>query len=222
MGLIIPGKRTNMQIFPIGRQLNLIREGSFPHLPLRGLGADPLKPIHFDTDSFPLLPPSTLKNSKRSFMHSFFATQFKVTPAMLDQNGHVNNVVYVNWMQDVAIEHGKLAGFAGSLGENSDVGWAARSHHIHYRHPAYLDDSIVAVTWIAKARRVGCQRKYHFQLSNPAGNLVSVVEAETEWVFVNRNSGRPTQIPADSRERIKVLPQEPNIEEVQSFISKLR
>lgn len=155
-------------------------------------------------------------------MHPFFATRFKVTSDMLDQNGHVNNVVYVNWMQEVAIAHGKLAGFAGSLGTNSDVGWAARSHHIHYRHPAYLGDSVLAVTWIATTRRVGCQRKYHFRLDPPNGESISVVEAETDWVFVNRSNGRPTRIPSESQQKIKVLPQEPGMEEVQDFLATIR
>lgn len=152
-------------------------------------------------------------------MHPFFAKQYQVTRAMLDQNGHVNNVVYVNWMQDVAIEHGKLAGFAGTLGDNSDFGWAARSHHIHYRHPAYLDDRIIAVTWISTTRRVGCQRKYHFQLLTPEGTLKSTVEAETDWVFVNRRNGRPSRIPIESQQKIQALPQEPCAEDVQAFLS---
>lgn len=111
---------------------------------------------------------------------------------MVDYNGHVNNIVFVQWMQRVAIDHATLNGCDKALYESLGVSWVARFHHIDYLQSAFQGETVVAVTWIAEARKVACRRRYRFCRNSIAGETLA--NAETEWVFVDQESGRPVKI----------------------------
>ena len=116
---------------------------------------------------------------------------FTVPESDIDGNGHVNNVAYVQWMQDVAIRHFEASG-GKPLMEEASATWVARSHHIEYLRPAYVGDLVEARTWIASFSRVRSVRRYAFvRLSDDA----VLAKGETEWVFVNATTGRPKAIP---------------------------
>ena len=78
---------------------------------------------------------------------------FTVPESAVDQNGHVNNVVYVQWMQDVAILHYEAAGGTQAM-EEAGATWVARSHHIEYLKPVYAGEDVIALTWVENLRRV--------------------------------------------------------------------
>jgi acyl-CoA thioester hydrolase len=109
----------------------------------------------------------------------------------LDQNGHVNNVQYLSWMQDVAVRHYESLG-ALPLTESIGATWWVRSHHIEYLAPAFEGDEIEIRTWIANLRRVRSLRRYEFVRVSDGTVLV---RGETDWVFVDAESGRPRAIP---------------------------
>lgn len=118
---------------------------------------------------------------------------FSVPAEAVDGNGHVNNVVYVQWMQDVAILH---SGFTGGREATHAAGatWVARSHHIEYLSPAFEGEEVCALTWVADMRRVRSTRRYHF-LRKKDDTLLA--RGQTDWVFVDATSGRPRMIPAE-------------------------
>jgi acyl-CoA thioester hydrolase len=120
-----------------------------------------------------------------------YAYTFAVPPEAIDENGHVNNVYYVQWMQDAAVRH---YDFIGGVPPMQAVGatWVVRSHHIEYHAPAFVGDEIEVRTWVVNIRRVGSLRRYEF-VRKSDGRLLS--RGETEWVFVNATSGRPLAIP---------------------------
>ena len=91
-----------------------------------------------------------------------FQYEFKVDSNSIDQNGHVNNVVYVQWMQDVAIRHADACG-GSALTHKLGCSWIVRSHTIDYLRPAFAGDRIVATTWVANFQKVRSLRKYAFQ-----------------------------------------------------------
>ncbi len=130
---------------------------------------------------------------------------------MLDVNGHVNNIVYMNWMQDIAIEHANMAGFGDELNGKASCNWVAKNHYIEYRQSAFAHDVILATTWIAATRKVGCQRKYTFHRKVEQGLPILLAHAETHWVLVDRKNGRPKKIPADALQRIESLGEAPAI-----------
>lgn len=113
-----------------------------------------------------------------------------IPSAAIDENGHVNNVVYVQWMQDIAVEHYASAGGVTVQGENAT--WVVREHKIEYLQPAFAGQEIEIRTWVEDARRVRSLRKYEFVRKADGAVLV---RGETDWVFVDTRSGRPLPIP---------------------------
>jgi acyl-CoA thioester hydrolase len=122
---------------------------------------------------------------------SGFLFEFTVSPDVVDGNGHVNNVAYVQWMQDVAIGHATAAGCTRAT-EALGATWVARSHKVEYLRPAFAGDRIVARTWVADFRRVRSLRRYEFVRVTDGARLA---QGETDWVFVDTNTGRPRAIP---------------------------
>lgn len=108
----------------------------------------------------------------------------------IDENGHVNNVAYVQWMQDIAIEHYESIG--GIAAQGKDATWVVREHRIEYFLPAFLGEEIEIKTWVEDIRRVRSLRKYEFVRKADAS---VIVRGETDWVFVNMKTGRPLPIP---------------------------
>lgn len=127
-----------------------------------------------------------------------------VSAAALDENLHVNNVVYVQWMQDAATAHADAAGCTRATRELGAT-WMARSHHVEYLRPAFEGDEIVVMTWVADLRKVTSLRKYKF-LRRRDGAVLA--RGETNWVYVDVASGRPRLIPEGVRELFEIVVEE--------------
>jgi len=117
---------------------------------------------------------------------------FKIPQSAIDENGHVNNVTYVQWMQDIAVEH--YASIGGIQAQGPDATWVVRSHSIEYFLPAFLGEEIEIKTWVANIQRVRSKRMYEFIRKVDEKVLV---KGETDWVFVNIQTGRPLEIPRE-------------------------
>lgn len=115
---------------------------------------------------------------------------FIVPQSAIDENGHVNNVAYVQWMQDIAVEHYSSIGGVGAQGP--DATWVVREHRIEYLFPAFEGQEIEIKTWVENIRRVRSLRKYEFVRKSDSKVLV---KGETDWVFVDTKTGRPLPIP---------------------------
>lgn len=125
--------------------------------------------------------------------NAVYRHHFTVPESAVDQNGHVNNVVYVQWMQDVAILHYEAAGGSQAM-QDAGATWVARSHHIEYLKPVYAGDEVIALTWVENLRRVRSLRCYQFRRQS---DNVLLARGETDWVFVDITSGRPRAIAED-------------------------
>lgn len=114
-----------------------------------------------------------------------------VPASVIDENGHVNNIAYVQWMQDIAVEHYTSI---GGIGPTQHIGatWVVRSHLIEYFLPAFAGEEIEIRTWIENVRRVRSLRKYEF-VRKADGKIL--VKGETDWVFVDAQTGSPRAIP---------------------------
>ncbi len=133
----------------------------------------------------------------------FYRIEIKVPPEVVDGNGHVNNVAYVQWMQDVAIGHAEVSGCTAvtrALGAT----WVARTHRIEYLRPAFGGDTITVTTWVCDFRKVRSLRRYKFVR---AADSTILAEAETDWVFVD-SRGRPASIPEEVRNKFRILSKE--------------
>jgi acyl-CoA thioester hydrolase len=121
---------------------------------------------------------------------STYSKLFIIPESAIDENGHVNNVAYVQWMQEIAIEH--YASIGGIEAQGKDATWVVREHRIEYFLPAFVGEEIEVRTWVENIRRVRSLRKYEFIRKEDAR---VIVRGETDWVFVDANTGRPLPIP---------------------------
>jgi acyl-CoA thioester hydrolase len=129
-----------------------------------------------------------------------FSYNFIIPENVIDENGHANNVAYVQWMQDAAIRH------ANALTEYTppeNTTWYAREHRIEYLLPAFLGEEIEVRTWLSELRRVRAHRRYEF-IRKSDGKLIA--KGETDWVYVESTTGRPIAIPAEAAALFPILP----------------
>jgi acyl-CoA thioester hydrolase len=122
-----------------------------------------------------------------------FEHEIPVPASAIDDNGHVNNVVYVQWMQDIAIAHFESVG-GTSIMKAAGATWVARSHYIEYLRPATAGDRVRIRTWVENFRRVVSLRKYEF---TRLGDDTVLARGHTEWVLIDVASGRPKSVPAE-------------------------
>jgi acyl-CoA thioester hydrolase len=123
---------------------------------------------------------------------SVYSKTYKIPKSAIDENGHVNNVAYVQWMQDIAVEH--YSSIGGVIAQGPDATWVVREHKIEYLLPAFAEEEIEIKTWVENVRRVRSLRKYEFVRKSDGKVLV---RGETDWVFVDVKTGTPRAIPEE-------------------------
>jgi acyl-CoA thioester hydrolase len=136
-------------------------------------------------------------------MPAIYTKPLRVTPDTIDANRHVNNLTYMQWMQDIATEHSAAQGWDMARYFEAGVTWVVRSHFIEYLRPAFEGELLVGHTWISDVLKRRSTRRYAFVRE---GDGAIVARAETLWVFVEFASGRPTDIPDLVRADFPVVP----------------
>ena len=116
-----------------------------------------------------------------------------VLPEDIDEQNHVNNTVYLRWVQDVATAHWQTV----ASGEaQASIGWVVLRHEIDYKAPACLGDAVVLRTWVGKATRLTFERFTEI-LRSTDRQLLS--NARTLWCPINAQTGRPVRVPPEVR-----------------------
>lgn len=109
-----------------------------------------------------------------------------ISEADIDDMLHVNNVVYLQFLQEVAIHHwDSLA----SQETRDKIKWVVRKHEIEYLYPARLHDRIEITTWVSSATGVSSERCYEIRLH---GKII--VKARTLWIAVDPVTQKPARI----------------------------
>ena len=135
----------------------------------------------------------------------------------IDEQNHVNNTVYLRWVQDVATAHWKTLASAES---QAVIGWIVLRHEIDYKMPASLGDEIVLRTWVGKASRLKFERFTEIRRKPGRNNTGSsggdidppqegfavannqvLAQARTVWVPIDVRTGKPARVSADVRAR---------------------
>ncbi|MGB7251686.1 MAG: acyl-CoA thioesterase [Phormidesmis sp.] len=134
-------------------------------------------------------------------MSAIYRYDITIPASAIDQNGHLNNVEYVSWMQAAAIAH---ANDTGCTRLTTEIGatWIVRKHQVEYLQPAFVDEVVILFTWITTIRKVRSQRKYQF--FRPADQQVLAI-ASTDWVFVDAQTGSPLAIPTAVANAFEVM-----------------
>jgi len=131
----------------------------------------------------------------------------------IDMVGHVNNVVYIQWMQDAALAHSAALGWPAERYRDQGAGWVARLHQIEYLIPAYPGDRVIVETWVADMKKVTSTRRYRFLRLDPhpespdcrpRESLLAL--AHTHWAFIDFQSRSPKRIPPEIASAYRVVP----------------
>ena len=122
-----------------------------------------------------------------------YEKRFLVTEDDIDGLGHVNNVVYVDWIQQVAGEHWRSAADPELRGR---IAWVVSRHEIDYKRPAHEGDEVTARTWVGTASPVRFER--HVEILDAEGR--TLVRARTIWCPVDRESGRLIRLDLSAHE----------------------
>lgn len=105
-----------------------------------------------------------------------------------DELGHVNNAVYVKWVQDAGVAHWSAI-ITDELREKHI--WVCRRHEVDYREPLYAGDEVEIRTWLG--RHHGPKFDRHVDIRK-AGSDKWSVQAQTTWVLLDKATGRPKKV----------------------------
>lgn len=132
-------------------------------------------------------------------MPEVFDLPIRVVPADIDEMGHVNNVTYVRWVQEVATAHWKALAPAA---DQAALLWIVLRHEIDYKQAARLGDEVVARTWVGEARRVRFER--HTEIVRAADGVL-LAKARTVWCSIDVQSRRPVGVSPELRALFSVM-----------------
>ena len=129
-----------------------------------------------------LMPPPTDRTG--------FSIPVTAQTADIDELGHVNNAVYLRWIQDVATAHWH------ALARPEDVAryvWVVTRHEIDYRRPTLDGETLTLTTWVGTPK--GARFDRFVEVADAAGRVR--VDALTIWALIDRVSGRALRVPAE-------------------------
>ena len=127
-----------------------------------------------------------------------YCKKIVVKPSDIDENGHVNNLRYMEWFVNIAVEHSDSLGVGHVALQAINRTWMALEHHISYKLSAFEGDELELCTWIDNVKAVQSVRKY--ELKNITTTKV-ICEGWTNWVFVDFTTYRPKKIPKELIEK---------------------
>lgn len=107
----------------------------------------------------------------------------------IDELGHVNNAVWVRWIQDVAVAH--WAAIAPPAHRDAYI-WVVTRHEIDYRGNVSTGETVTAETWVSDPPR-GARFDRNMRFTGADGRVK--VEAKTTWALLDRASGRLLRVP---------------------------
>jgi acyl-CoA thioester hydrolase len=123
-----------------------------------------------------------------------FTARWPVRQYELDQFGHVNNAVYLNWIEQVATDHVEALGFGRDWAAERNGGWVVREHRVTYHRPVVYGDVVLVTTLPQQIGGVRGIRRTEIHRESD-GELLT--EAETVWVWVRLPEARPARIPRE-------------------------
>lgn len=122
---------------------------------------------------------------------SYFDLKITVQLEHIDVLGHVNNVVYVQWMQDVASAHIEALGVGLEQYLEMKHAMVAVEHHVQYRKAAMLDDDVILRTWLHDINALYSFRQYAFFKASDNSLLFT---GNTKWACIEIATGRPKRM----------------------------
>jgi acyl-CoA thioester hydrolase len=120
-----------------------------------------------------------------------FELRITATADDIDELGHVNNAVWVRWIQDMATSHWRAA----ANPEHADAYiWVVTRHEIDYLRAVLPGETVTGRTWVGEAPK-GARFDRHVEFIGEDGK--PRVRAKTTWAIIDKARGRPLRVPAE-------------------------
>jgi len=119
-------------------------------------------------------------------MNEIYSIKRKVLEEEIDEYNHVNNIVYLEWIQDVAFKHWNVLTQNNS---QTDYVWYTIRHEIDYLQQAVLGDEVIIKTWVGETKGVKSIR--HVEVYKEDTLLT---KSQTTYCLLNLKTRRPTRI----------------------------
>jgi acyl-CoA thioester hydrolase len=115
-----------------------------------------------------------------------FENSFIVKAEDIDAQGHVNNVVYLQWIQDVAVAHWLSR---ATDEQKSEIAWVVMRHEIDYLRPAFENEEIAVATWVGEPQGAKWERFTEIRRDEK-----TLVKAKSIWVALDKQTLRPRRV----------------------------
>jgi acyl-CoA thioester hydrolase len=110
----------------------------------------------------------------------------------IDELGHVNNIVWISYVVQLAVTHARFLGWDLIEKRLPEATWVIHSQKITYHAPAFAGDEVFEETWISLIKGARCIRQTRIH----SGSRL-LLSAETTWVWIERETGRARRVPAE-------------------------
>lgn len=124
-----------------------------------------------------------------------FSHAFRVTAEDIDVQGHVNNVAYVKWIQDVAVAHWFSV---TNEATRKKYTWVVLRHEVDYKKQAFETEEIIVKTWVGEPTRISWERFTEITRDEDL-----IVKARSLWCLIDRETSKPTRITSELKELLK-------------------
>jgi acyl-CoA thioester hydrolase len=134
-----------------------------------------------------------------------FTAVHRVVPAEIDEYAHVNNTIYLQWLDSIAWAHSSKLGLSLERCLTMRRGMAVRHTRVDYLEAAFLDDQLLLATWIVVTDgRLRCTRRFDI-LRIADGRRV--LDAEIDYVCLNLDTGKPCRFPPEFVQSYGTIPE---------------
>jgi acyl-CoA thioester hydrolase len=120
-----------------------------------------------------------------------FEMALTAAPEHIDELGHVNNAVWVQWIQQVAVAHWHSV---ANPAHEAAYYWVVVRHEIDYLRAAVVGETVTARTWVGDAPR-GARFDRFVEFTGPDGKVC--VRAKTQWAIIDKVLARPIRVPPE-------------------------
>jgi len=120
--------------------------------------------------------------------YKIFEQPIIITENDIDENGHVNNICYLKWVQDIAIAHWSSV---ANTNMKTELLWVVSRHEIDYLKSAYLNNHLIARTWVVEPQGAKSQR--HVNIIDIDSNTI-IAKIITTWYLLDSKTKKPKRI----------------------------
>lgn len=119
-----------------------------------------------------------------------FARIVTAAPADIDELGHVNNAIYLRWVQDVATAHWRETARPEDIARYV---WVVTRHEVDYLRPTLVGETVTLTTWVGTPK--GARFDRYVDITGEDGRLR--VRAVTIWALIDQTMGRVVRVPEE-------------------------